>query len=374
MIITALVFFLGGCVSTDTRPGSAASPLPSPSPPALWAAEAIGQIHSVFYLPDQHLYGEEVGPGRGRPRPAFVWPSSIMLSALAAAAERDRSTYLPVLRRYIDALRPYRTNLNGLTGLDVWPAPKTPDRYYDDNAWMALALAEAWRVTHDPRDLAFAEESLHFTLTGEDAKLGGGIYWHEGRPDKKHTVSTAPAICAAILLFQATRQAALLESSKRLYAWTASHLREPDGLYADSIAVADGAIDHAAYAYNTGAMIRAACLLYGATNDPEYLHDAERSASAGENRWARKDGAFRDEAPMALKLAEAFVSLYEIDHDRHRLDVATRAIEYVHTHCRDPNGWYSKRWDDDDVAALDPVRLIDQAGAARAFWLLARTR
>jgi hypothetical protein len=74
---------------------------------------------------------------------------------------------------------------------------------------------------------------------------------------------------------------------------------------------------------------------------------------------------------MAHKLAEAFLDLYGIDTDAHRRDLAARAIEYVHSHCRDPNGWYSRRWDDSSVAALDPIRLIDQASAARTFWILA---
>jgi hypothetical protein len=39
--------------------------------------------------------------------------------------------------------------------------------------------------------------------------------------------------------------------------------------------------------------------------------------------------------------------------DAHWRDLATRAIGYVHDRRRDPNGWYSRRWDDHDVAALD---------------------
>jgi uncharacterized protein YyaL (SSP411 family) len=75
---------------------------------------------------------------------------------------------------------------------------------------------------------------------------------------------------------------------------------------------------------------------------------------------------------MAQKLAEAFLDLYETDGDRHWRDLAARAIAYVHEHCRDPSGWYSRRWDDHHVVALDPIRLTDQASASLAFWILAR--
>lgn len=340
---------------------------------ALWGAEITGQIHSAFYLPEQHLYGEEIGPGRGKPRPAFLWPSSIMLSALVAAARVDPGDYRPLVREYVDALRAYRTTRNGITGLDVWPAPKPPDRYYDDNAWMALALAEAYQVTHEPRDLQFADEALRFALSGEDAKLGGGIYWHEDRFENKHTVSTAPAAAAAIELYIATGKPFYLDTGKRLYAWTAAHLQDPDGLYGDSIAVADGKVDWKKYAYNSGTMIRAACLLHRVTHDPQYLTDAQRTARAAERYWVRAaDGAIRDEAALAHKLCEAFFCLHDEDHDQHWLAVGSRALNYIHSHARDPNGWYGRRWDDRDIGALDPIRLLDQASAARAFWMSAR--
>src|SRR5579871_3809170 len=94
--LVILLTLLPGCTAAHFGFDIPASPplrVPaSSSPPpaaALWAAEALGQIRSALYLPDQRLYGEETGPGRGRPRPAFVWPSSVMLSALASAASVD---------------------------------------------------------------------------------------------------------------------------------------------------------------------------------------------------------------------------------------------------------------------------------------------
>lgn len=365
----AMFSMFTGCTA---HPSTSASTT-SISRQLLWAAEATGQIRGSFYLPEQRLYGEEIGPGRGRPRPAFVWPSSVMLSALIAAANVDRQTYLPFVREYVDSLRTYRTSRNGKTGLDVWPAPKTPDRYYDDNAWIAVALAEAYDLTRDSRDLEFAAEAIKFTLTGEDNIQGGGIYWHEDRPDRKHTVSSAPTICASMILFRHTKDHFYLDTARRLYAWTLSHLQEPDGLYADSLAASDGKVDNVLYAYNTAMMIRSGCLLYEATQDKQYLVDAERSANAAASKWVRASvGAIQAEAVMAEKLCEALLYLSSVDGDTKWQTMASRAVEYVHDHCRDPNGWYSQRWDDREVAALDPIRLIDQASAARAFWICAK--
>jgi len=295
-----------------------------------------------------------------------------MVSALASAARVEPGTYQPMLREYVDALRAYRTQRNGTTGMDVLPAPKPPDRYYDDNAWMALALAETYQVTREQRDLEFADESLRFALSGEDDKLGGGIYWHEDRYEKKHAVSSAPAACTALELYRVTGKSEYLDIGKRLYDWTAAHLQGADGLYADSTAVADGKVDQSKYAYNSGMMIRAACLLHAITHDAHYMFDAHKTARAAEKRWVRPaDGAIQDEAPLAYKLCEAFLFVYVEDHDAHWLNVCGRAIGYVHERCRDPNGWYAKRWDAHDVAALDPIQLIHQASAARAYWMAA---
>ena len=298
-----------------------------------------------------------------------------MLSALAAAARVDRQTYLLMLREYVDALRTYRTQRNGITGFDVWPAPKPTDRYYDDNAWIALALAETYNATQEQRDLELTDEALRFALSGEDAKLGGGIYWHEDRHDRKHAVSTAPATCAALELFRATGNRSYLATGKRLYAWTAAHLLDSDSLYADSIAVADGTIDHAKYTYNSAMMIRCACLLHAATGESRYLLQAQATARAAEAYWVRpSDGAIRAESAMAGRLCEAFGFLRDEDGDPHWALIAARATKCLHDHCRDPNGWYTNRWDAQNVAALDPIRLIDQAAAARAFWATARDR
>lgn len=105
---------------------------------------------------------------------------------------------------------------------------------------------------------------------------------------------------------------------------------------------------------------------------PHILSEAERLARAAEARWVRsEDGAIRDDGALAQKLCEAWLLLADQDHDPHWRAVAQRALRYVHDNCRDPNGWYAKRWDDGNVASIDPVSLISQASAARAYFMAA---
>lgn len=88
----------------------------------------------AFYLPDRRLYAEEPCLGRDNPRPSFLWPASVQLAALAAAAKLEPDVYLPPLREYLQTLRTYRSEVNGVVGLEVLPNNHPSDRYYDDNA------------------------------------------------------------------------------------------------------------------------------------------------------------------------------------------------------------------------------------------------
>ena len=103
----------------------------------------------------------------------------------------EPKTYLPRVKAYAAGLRTYRTTYHDRPGLDVNPPPKTPDRYYDDNAWISMSLLEAYQLTKDPKDLALAQDAYNFLMSGEDlTTLGGGIYWHEDRATSKKSRRT----------------------------------------------------------------------------------------------------------------------------------------------------------------------------------------
>src|SRR5206468_7732288 len=137
--------------------------------------------------------------GAKRRRPAWAWDASIELGALCAAARMEPQSYLPRVRAFATALRTYRTTYHDRPGLDVNPPPKTPDRYYDDNAWICLSLLEAYELTQDDGDLALATDAYAFLMSGEDpANVDGGIYWHEDRPTSKNACSSGPAMLGAL--------------------------------------------------------------------------------------------------------------------------------------------------------------------------------
>ena len=344
----------------------------APATLANWGGETLAKIDSAFYMPERGLYALESGAGVKRQRPAWVWDASIELGALCAAARMEPKTYLPRVKAYATGLRTYRTTYHDRPGLDVNPPPKTPDRYYDDNAWICLSLLEAYELTGDEKDLALAMDAYNFLMSGEDAStLGGGIYWHEDQRRTKNACSSGPAMVASLKLYEMTGEGKYLDAVKRLYAWTRARLQDEDGLVFDSIATAEGAINRQKFTYNSATLMRAACGLYLASGEKAYLEEAQRVGRAAERRFVRQgDGIILGAGKLGVKLVEAFLELYKVDGDEHWRAAVGRCLVTLRQK-RNADGWYAQDWRRGEAGADGPMRLIDQAAPARAYWVAA---
>ncbi len=357
-------------VSMAAAPAS--QPASQPASPSTLAAHgfaAVDLTRDRMYLPASGLYVQDIQPGEAgyKPEGADCWSIGVQLTALTAAARLDPGKYGPWVRQYVDAIdRGYWSDANGIGGYDDGPHPKPPDRYYDDNAWIALGLVEAYEVTHEPRDLARAADTLKYVLSGEDDKLGGGLYWRENPKASKNTCSNAPGLAAAVRVYTYTRDPAQLAAAVRLYRWTVAHLRdEHDGLYFDNLTVA-GQLSKTKFTYNTALMIRGGCLLYDATGDAAYLHDAQRSAAAAVAKWVDPaTGAIRDPSYFAHLLAESLLDLSARDHDARWAAVDRAAAAEVWQAEASPAGFYPEHWGDPRHQRRGVDRLINQASAAR---------
>lgn len=338
-----------------------------------WGEDALRTIEDDFWLPESNLYAEWAQPTVPieQQRPAFMWSAGVQVSALAAATSLDQKQHGPKLTRYIDALQKYWHEHNGIGGYDVLPNTQKPDRYYDDNAWIVLALLDSYTTTNDLKHLARAAETFTFVLSGEDQVLGGGVYWRENRQKSKNTCSNAPAIVAALRLYQQTNQPRYLNIARRLYVWTHARLQDREsGLFLDNLRLS-GEVDRRIFSYNSAVMIEANCLFYQVTDDPKYLHEAQRIANAAEARWIDLEtGAVRDSGKFAHMLLESLIALWQCDSDPHWIRVAKKSLTYVHEELRDSAGHYPVRWNQPPTAPLQKFQLIDQASAARAFLVI----
>jgi uncharacterized protein YyaL (SSP411 family) len=363
-----LSLLAGGCLQGGESPKD----LP---PFKEWGAQALKTIQDDLWIPRSQLYAERRsferrGREERRPAPAFMWGVGVQLSALAAAAKVEPETYLKQARSYADAIEVYWLESGGISGYDVQPGPKQSDRYYDDNAWLVLALAEVFELTGDRKYLEKSAETFKFVMSGQDDKLGGGLYWRETPRESKNTCTNAPAIVSALRLYQLTEKKEYLETATSINEWTRKHLQDEDGLYWDNIKL-DGTLDRRKFSYNSALMLRANCLFHEITGEEAYLKEAKRIADAAAGQWVRESGGIADGGRFAHLLLEAFIALHERDADPRWLKITRDALVFVQANVRDANGRHASRWDRKSDEPLRQIMLLDLASAARAYWVAA---
>jgi uncharacterized protein YyaL (SSP411 family) len=328
----------------------------------------VRRIREQFAIPNSLQFAENL-PAAGKTKStAFNWSVGVWLSALVSAAQAD-ATLIPFVQKYAIATRAYWNPLPPVAGYDVLPGPKDVDRYYDDNEWMVMALADLARLTKDESIWQDAERAMTYALSGLDSKLGGGIYWRESdRIATKNTCSNAPAVAALISLYRHDHRPERLKQAAEIYDWTYSKLRDPaDDLMWDAIR-ADGSVEKTKWSYNTALMIRSAAELHELTNRPIYQTQLRRFMRSSIRHWFEPgSGKMKDEGKFAHLLLESWQIAAKID-DELAGEVAP-VVEKVRARLRtsaNADGWYGPRWDTDPKLIAEPA-LIDQASVARAL-------
>lgn len=223
---------------------------------------------------------------------AQLWPFSRALMATLdltgipgeATAELDPQArlaeHLKVLEYYWDPSGPQAAYCSSVTG-----AKRRGDRYYDDNAWVGLALIELERLRPDSGWLARAGQLFQFAASGWD-QAQGGVFWVEQgrgtgvRNHDRNTVSNAPNAELGLHLAELGHPSASSVTPEDMYGWVVETLDSSGGgdaagtgLFWDKVR-GDGTIDRATWSYNQGSMIGASVLL-------ARRHPAERSLYLG---------------------------------------------------------------------------------------------
>ena len=285
--------------------------------------------------------------------PCYNWGVGVTLSALNSAA-RLSPEYNSRLKAYLEKVDSYWNPEGPVPGYDVQPnKTNDQDRYYDDNAWMVMALVESYEITKNPKWLKRAEQSLAYVLSGEDDKLGGGIYWKEREKTSKNTCSNAPSAVACLAVFSKNKDPDLLKKAKTIYNWTKKSLEAEDALYWDNIRL-DGSIEKTKWSYNSALMLRTAKELANITKEKIYKQDADKLEAACLKKWVKSDGTIDDELQFAHLLFENL--------DPNKFD-AQIAIEKM-MEGRDSNGFFGHRW---GKTSTGKHQLLHQASAIRAL-------
>lgn len=266
---------------------------------AMAAERAVGTWRGLqrrLYVAHRRLFGSRRWLSRDY---EALWPFSGAWSACGSLASLDGQPVsseelasfrqgLTAYHRDHDAVLAGRESL-GFESMVVPPLGSGGDVYFDDNAWVALALLQEHRVTGEAQCVTLARRIIDFVLTGWSTEQSwshpGGIRWKVPVSNRsRNTCSNGPTAEAAVELHRLTGDPALLDWGRRIYEWTRDTLRRPDGLYADRIDPA-GSVTDDIWSYNQGTMLGAGVLLSAALDDEAHLDEASETAAASLRRF-----------------------------------------------------------------------------------------
>lgn len=317
----------------------------------------LAQMDADYWDAERRLYLDDIKEGRKGGSPAFNWGVGVMLSALNSCAEKSPEAKRRLIE-YLPAVKSYWNSAGPVPGFDVLPTPKPVDRYYDDNAWMVMALLETSRVLKQPELKELALKSLDYSLSGWAEERGGGIYWRESDKASRNTCSCSPTAAACFMAFRATGKASYKQWAIKILDWTLKNLQDPsDGLMWDALGN-DGKIEKTKWSYNTALTARA--LL----DAEEFGYRAKVSGRAlfvkAWNRWFSPSGAMKDPGRFTHLLVDV-----GLDYDLITLDDKKALIRYL-VSMKDETGRYGDRWDQ-VVKGAKRHELIDQASVLRTL-------
>jgi hypothetical protein len=323
--------------------------------------QSLRVVGTQLYAESASLQGAQSGGLNGR---AFVWPASTQFRVLNSLTQIEPGAYTETLRQYSDQLHTaywdagYRSGAGGGA------------RFYDDNAHLVVALAEAYFLTDDQVYLDRAKATYDFVLEGEDSAAGGGIYFQQNNFYSKDAISTLQGARGAALLFRATGEQAYLDDATRLMTWARSHIQRPNGTFYQGFVISTNSPGGVDIVNSAGDGISANLALFDATGDADYLTEAQRIANASLSRYFDSaTGRINDEGYWAFELVDALDDLYIRDHNPVWLNKVKIALEWLHDNKRDPNGHYGLFWgrNGPQVGELSSWNLNEQAAVARAF-------
>lgn len=307
---------------------------------------------------DDKVLLQEVVPVKANQNPySYLWGYSAMVSSVSAMYEAtgDKQWLNVMDGMMIKGLDKYYDNKRNPAGYASYvnTAPQS-DRFYDDNIWLGIDMADLYAATGKKTYLKRAEEIWAFVMSGYDDKLGGGIYWCEQKKESKNTCSNAPASVFALKMYNATKEKKYLDRGLDIYKWTKDSLEDKsDHLYFDHLTL-KGRLGRDKYSYNTGQMLQAAAMLYKITGEKKYLDDAKLMAEAAYNRFFEDKG--RADGLRILRGGEmwfdsvmlrGYIELYAIDKDNKYLKafLASMDTAWGEDGSRDANGLFGKHYD-----------------------------
>jgi hypothetical protein len=346
------------------------------------AAVTLADLEQAFWAPGPGPAYLEWVPRRGRQR-CYLWPLSHVVAAILDGTELGMVDPGRARELVEAALEPYHRSGVEHPAYDSAARPPVGpggDRFYDDNAWVALDLLRCHELTGSTSALERAQEVFSFLVSGWDSDAErprpGGVRWVESPTNAdRNAVSTLPSAQIGYRLHRLTGDAEALVWADRMLGWASEVLRDPDdGLYWDRVS-GDGRIDTTKWSYNQGNVIGAELAGFRARArvDPDraarHLARAESTALAVLAHYPVLPGGW---AGQGLPFnAITFRNLLELRRAIPTSPVAAEILATAHSYTDEV--WRTRRGPDRLFRSADGgvPAVIDQAAAVELFALVA---
>jgi predicted alpha-1,6-mannanase (GH76 family) len=247
-------------------------------------AEAADSVQRVleeqFWHPRIGIYQRT--PGRRRFALRLEWDYWIQAHALDVTVDAAARTGSTALR---DRIRAHVAGILRRNG------GRIVNRYYDDMAWMAIALLRADEVAG--ADTGPLVRELWADIRAGWDQRHGGVVWRRDDP-RPYTNAPAngPSAILAARLHRRYGDPADLDWARRIVDWVQKTLVDPDtGLVWDGVHPYENpAPDRTIWTYNQGTVVGAETQLWLATGDRVHLERAEKTSAAVLHRYG--EGGF----------------------------------------------------------------------------------
>ena len=319
------------------------------------AKEVYDMIQSLYKQGD--LYKENFPSQSGERQYSYLWPYVGMLTAGNVLYELgyDKS----ILEKEFAGLESYYDNRSTLPTYQAYPVSGGgTDHYYDDSAIVAMELIQAYELTGENFYLDRAKKVTDFIMSGEDSRMGGGLYWFEnqsadctGGPNCMKAANTsAYAAHVTSRMYQITSESRYLNFAKRVYEWNFNNLRDPsDNLYWNDINIGTNKINTTKWTYNSGLMIMAGVDLYEITDEEKYLNEAINTARSAYSKFTKVINGKLFYQPndswFNVELLSAFIELAQYDSKTDEyINLFKNNIDHAWENARNSEGQFYEDW------------------------------
>ena len=340
------------------------------------AKEVYDMIQALYKSGD--LYKENFPAQSGDRTYSYLWPYVGMLTAGNVLFELgyDQS----ILNKEFEGLKQYYDARSTLPTYQAYPVSGgSTDHYYDDSAIVAIELIKAYELTNDSFYLERVKQVVDFIMSGEDSRMGGGLYWFEGQSTNctggancmKAANTSAYAAHVTSKMYQLTKDARYLNFAKRVYEWNYNTLRDPsDNLYWNDINIATENLNTTKWTYNAALMIMAGVDLYEITDEQEYLNEAISTARSAHSKFTKViDGQLfypQNDSWFNVELLSAFIELTQYDSkSKEYVTVFIKNMDNAWDKARNNEGQFFEDWSGNNQGRY--YWLLHQAALIEAY-------